>query len=218
MIKFQSRGFRNLAVICALLVGSASFSGCVAGNYGFTRSVSKFNLKMSLVPRVLVYIAFIIIPVYGIAILLDLLINNTIEFWSGKAVHTAQNHTFEKDGLRIEVAHSLDPLRRSEFKSYNAKGELISTTELVEQESGAIAVIVNGESRGEVKMIDKHLIELLTFNQEPGLGLTVQHIDPAALGSLNGEGVAAVRSQYQAVQAYVQAQPKPYRLGITAAK
>jgi hypothetical protein len=199
----NSKFFRILSVITMIAVPSMFLNGCAAGNYGLTRTVAKWNLKMSVVPRVLIYIAFVIIPVYGLATLFDLVINNTIEFWSGKAAVTAKNEIFEQDGHRVEVAHSMSPLKRSEFKSYDQKGMLLATTVFAEEQSGEISVFVDGVKRGQVKEIDQNIIQMMTFNgQERNISAT-QEFDAMSFGELNASNAKEARANLDLVSAKI---------------
>jgi hypothetical protein len=103
---------RFICVLTLLAFSTTQLSGCVAGNFGLTRKLARWNLSFSIFPRIIVYIALIIIPVYAITLLFDFIINNTIEFWTNSPVVSAQNHTFEQDGYRVEVEHSRNSLSK----------------------------------------------------------------------------------------------------------
>lgn len=67
-----------LAAICS------SLSGCF-GNFALTRKIYAVNASVAdRNLRNVVTWAFIIVPVYGLAGVVDLFIFNTIEFWSGR--------------------------------------------------------------------------------------------------------------------------------------
>src|SRR5271154_176112 len=92
--------------VCAIAIWSllaGPLVGCVAGNFGLTRKVAHWNNSFSLLPRILLYIGLLIIPVYELSMLFYFLINNTIQFWDGSALVTSQNQTFEKDGKKVVV-------------------------------------------------------------------------------------------------------------------
>lgn len=175
-----------------LIIAICNFAlfGCAAGNFGFVRSVAKWNLKFSILPRVLIYIAFVIIPVYPIAVLLDVIIGNTIEFWTGSAIIHAGTKTFRKDGNEVRITHSLSPLRKTVIESTDRNGHK-DVTEIVENADHSIHVLVNGVKRGEIKDIEKDLSTLLTYASD---GLTLDReipLDSAKLeGSLTGNSFA----------------------------
>ncbi|MCX7990907.1 MAG: DUF3332 domain-containing protein [Proteobacteria bacterium] len=67
-----------------LLICLTNVYGCF-GKFNLTRKVYDINSKVSdKFLRSAVTWAFIIIPVYGISALLDFVLFNTIEFWTGK--------------------------------------------------------------------------------------------------------------------------------------
>ncbi len=74
----------GVLVLAASLL--ASSTGCFGG-FGLTRNVHKFNREVSPDKWVqeLVFLGFVIIPVYGIATLADAIIFNSIEFWTGES-------------------------------------------------------------------------------------------------------------------------------------
>ena len=69
--------------VTTLLIGSM-LTGCF-GKFGLTKKIYQANGSVeNKVARSLVTWAFVFIPVYGIAALLDFAIFNTIEFWGGR--------------------------------------------------------------------------------------------------------------------------------------
>lgn len=67
----------------ALLLATSSI-GCI-GNFGLTGKVRKFNLEQSQDRwgREVLFVVLYVIPVYPFAGLADLILFNSIEFWSG---------------------------------------------------------------------------------------------------------------------------------------
>ena len=75
--------------------GSMLFSSCI-GSFSLTKSVMAWNKTVgSKFVNELVFVAFWILPVYEVTSVADLLILNSIEFWSGKNVIQAQTKTVE---------------------------------------------------------------------------------------------------------------------------
>lgn len=72
---------RSLAIFAAALLFTQA--SCF-GSFGLTRSVWKFNRDIGTkwVQEVL-FLAMVIVPVYGIAAFVDAIVFNTVEFWSG---------------------------------------------------------------------------------------------------------------------------------------
>ena len=72
----------SMALIMALL--SVSFFGCY-GNFAATRKLYSFNgsFNNKYVNSVLMYVMLTALPVYEIAAAADILVFNTVEFWTG---------------------------------------------------------------------------------------------------------------------------------------
>ncbi|MCM1378425.1 MAG: DUF3332 domain-containing protein [Clostridium sp.] len=81
---------RYLSVALILCVaGSLTLSSCI-GSFGLTHNVLKWNKQVgSKFVNELVFFAFWILPVYEVTSLADLLVINSIEFWSGSNPMTA---------------------------------------------------------------------------------------------------------------------------------
>ncbi len=73
----------SILVISVLLILSMG-TGCI-GNFGLSGKVRKFNLETSQDRwgREIVFVVLYVIPVYPFAGLLDILVFNSIEFWTG---------------------------------------------------------------------------------------------------------------------------------------
>lgn len=70
-------------LVAATLAGSMMFTSCI-GSFGLTNKLLNWNHGIdSKFVNELVFIAFHIIPVYEISVLADILVINSIEFWSG---------------------------------------------------------------------------------------------------------------------------------------
>lgn len=77
----KKRGF-NL-VMAAALASSVMFSSCI-GSFNLTNKLLDWNKGLdSKFVNELVFVAFHIVPVYGVAVLADILVINSIEFWTG---------------------------------------------------------------------------------------------------------------------------------------
>jgi hypothetical protein len=70
-------------LLSATLASSLLFSSCI-GSFGLSNRLLEWNKNIdSKFVNELVFIAFWIIPVYEVAALADVLVLNSIEFWSG---------------------------------------------------------------------------------------------------------------------------------------
>jgi hypothetical protein len=73
----------SMLVLSMLLILSMG-TGCI-GNFGLSGEVRKFNLEVSKDRwgREIVFVVLYVIPVYPISGLLDIVVFNSIEFWTG---------------------------------------------------------------------------------------------------------------------------------------
>lgn len=70
-------------LVATALAGSMLFTSCI-GSFGLTNKLLTWNKSIdSKFVNELVFIAFWILPVYEISALADILVINSIEFWSG---------------------------------------------------------------------------------------------------------------------------------------
>ena len=73
----------KLTVLCAIMSGSLLFSSCI-GSFGLWSKLKDWNQGLgNKFVNEIVFLAFHIVPVYEVAILSDVLVLNSIEFWSG---------------------------------------------------------------------------------------------------------------------------------------
>jgi hypothetical protein len=79
----MKRASRLLAVMCVALF-SVQVSGCF-GKFALTRAIWDFNKNVSPNKFIqwLVFLVLVVVPVYGIGTLVDALVINSIEFWTG---------------------------------------------------------------------------------------------------------------------------------------
>ncbi|MCC8119329.1 MAG: DUF3332 domain-containing protein [Bacteroidales bacterium] len=76
--------FTTLAIACALLA-SMSMQSCI-GSFALFNKLKAWNERIdSKFVNELVFIGFWIIPVYEVSFLADILVLNSIEFWSGSS-------------------------------------------------------------------------------------------------------------------------------------
>ncbi|MDD4514561.1 DUF3332 domain-containing protein [Massilibacteroides sp.] len=70
-------------VLATVLASSVLFTSCI-GSFSLTNKLLDWNRNVdSKFVNELVFIAFNIVPVYGVAVLADVLVINSIEFWTG---------------------------------------------------------------------------------------------------------------------------------------
>ena len=74
----------NLKVAACLMAGATMYSSCYVGSYGLFNSYAKWQTHMTSSKFVNAIVGFIIGPIAGgVSLLIDTLVLNTIEFWSG---------------------------------------------------------------------------------------------------------------------------------------
>lgn len=97
---------KNLIMaVTVLLAGSVLFSSCI-GSFRLTNRLLSWNRSLdNKFVNELVFIAFCIVPVYGVTILADSLVLNSIEFWSGSnpIAATPSTRTVESENGRYTV-------------------------------------------------------------------------------------------------------------------
>ncbi len=77
------KSYLTAAVVCAL-IGSTMFTSCI-GSFTLTNKLLGWNRQIgSKFVNELVFFAFWILPVYEVSALADVLVLNSIEFWSGE--------------------------------------------------------------------------------------------------------------------------------------
>ncbi len=82
---FKSRTTRAICIIMVLFMAPVAMTGCI-GSFAAWHKVKDFNEQASESKWVqeLLFLVLHIIPVYGIAYFIDILIINSIEFWTGE--------------------------------------------------------------------------------------------------------------------------------------
>jgi len=74
---------RIISTLLVIAMGMPLLNGCI-GNFVLTRKLLNFNQRLSNKwVNEIVFLAMVIIPVYGVCILIDGIILNSIEFWTG---------------------------------------------------------------------------------------------------------------------------------------
>lgn len=138
-------------------------SGCASGGYKLTRQLAGWLNKQMIVVRVVLYIlgAF----VFGITMLIDVVIFNTIDFWEGKV----SAHSFEKqEGDRTYfVKHEYQPgtqLRQSSITV--TEKEFRQDIVLKETPNSEIELYVDGQLKSRVS--DIHSLPVAKMFNEKG--------------------------------------------------
>ena len=152
----------KMFLVAAVLSGSLLFSSCV-GSFGLFNRLTTWNQSLgNKFVNELVFLAFNIVPVYGVAYLADALVINSIEFWSGSnpmanvgdvkkvkgengnyMVKTLENgYSIKKEG---ETA-SMDLIYNKEANTWNVVADGVSTELLqINNDGTAQMTLPNGE-------------------------------------------------------------------------
>lgn len=106
--------------IALTLTGSMMLTSCI-GSFALTNRVLSWNNQVgSKFVNELVFFAFWILPVYEISTLADVLVLNSIEFWSGSNPMEASTKTIDTDHGKYLV--------ECDGKGYNITNETSGTT------------------------------------------------------------------------------------------
>jgi hypothetical protein len=96
---------RTVSAILAMAIAMVSLQGCY-GKMALTKKVYRVNGEISdKYLRSAVTWAFIIVPVYGVSALVDFVVFNTIEFWSGKnpVAQGEKDFQYTENGQRYQI-------------------------------------------------------------------------------------------------------------------
>jgi hypothetical protein len=140
----------NKIIAVALIV---SLSGCF-GSFGLTKKVYEMNDSASDngFVKSLLMVGLMIIPVYGVAVLADVLVLNTIEFWSGDnpvsmkdGEHQRQVFQHEGKTYTVDATQNLFKIRSSEDPStqYTLRFDPESTKWFYSKNEGIEQVLVD---------------------------------------------------------------------------
>ena len=144
--------------VAALLIagGSLLFSSCI-GSFSLTKSVVDWNKGVgNKFVNELVFFAFWILPVYEVTSLADLLVLNSIEFWSGKNPMNASVKTVDTDNGRYLV--------ESDGKGYTITNEENSDETRLEfdEKTQTWSVSKDGKKTPFMTFIDREHVKMIT--------------------------------------------------------
>ena len=148
----------KIKVVCALLGGSLLFSSCI-GSFALWNQLKDWNQGLgNKFVNELVFLAFNIIPVYGVAYFADVVVLNSIEFWSGSnplaevgTTKTVKGQNGEyliktnEDGYSISKVGedaSIDLVYNQENRTWNATCEGETYEFMKMNEDGTITVML----------------------------------------------------------------------------
>ena len=135
-------------VVCAMLGGSIMFSSCI-GSFGLWNNLKDWNQGVSnKFVNELIFVAFHIVPVYEIAYLADVLVLNSIEFWSGSNPTASIGEVKEVKGENGEYLVKTN----TDGYTITKKGEEKSVDLVYNKDNNTWNAVADGQSFELVKM------------------------------------------------------------------
>lgn len=124
-------------------------TGCASGGFKLTRQYARFVNSQHIIIRIVLYILTIV--VFAVTMLIDMVINNTIEFWEGRV--SANTYEFQQDGKTYVAKHEVlseTNLKRSTITILDENKKLVQTVVLAETPKHEIELFVDGVLRTKV--------------------------------------------------------------------
>ena len=124
---------KNISV-AALLTSAILLSSCI-GSFKLTKTVYGWNSGVGeKFVNELVFLVCLIVPVYEVSVVVDAVVLNSIEFWSGENPMTMKNSekhqkTVEIDGKSYQLTSEKYKMTIEEIGKSNSKAELVFRTE-----------------------------------------------------------------------------------------
>ena len=167
----------KLTLVAVVLSGSLLFSSCV-GSFSLFNRLSSWNQSVgNKFVNELVFLAFNIVPVYGVAYLADALVINSIEFWSGSnpmaSIGDVKKVKGENGDYLVETLEN--------GYSITKEGETASMELIYNKELNTWNVVADGVST-----------ELLQMNNDGTAQMTLPNGEEMTV-TLDAQGVAAAR-------------------------
>lgn len=162
------RRLSSSLVVLLLAAFSLQTTGCF-GSFGLTNKIYGFNQGVSgnKFVRWLVFLGFVILPVYEICIAADALVLNSIEFWTGNrlvgSVEGASEHERvvrlnDVDTLKLSRVESTDVLRVELVREGEAPlvrfFEPLEDGMAVRDEAGALVLAAHERTDGALELTD----------------------------------------------------------------
>lgn len=172
----MKKRYLTVAVIATLLC-TMTLSSCI-GSFRLTQSVMKWNNQVgSKFLNEIVFFAFWILPVYEVTSLADILVLNSIEFWSGRNPMTASTkiittptgeYLVDCDGKGYTVtnrttheSYRLDFIEDEQTWAFNKDGELYPIMTFVDDNH--LKVIAPG---GDFRIMELSEPEVMAYENE----------------------------------------------------
>ena len=149
-------------LVAATLASSVLFSSCI-GSFGLSNKLLDWNRNIdSKFVNELVFIAFWIVPVYEISALADILVLNSIEFWSGSnpmaSIGEVKKVKGENGNYLVETLEN--------GYSITKEGEKATMDLIYNKEANTWNVVADGESTEILKMNNDGTAQMYLPNGE----------------------------------------------------
>lgn len=156
-----------------LMTGAVTFTSCI-GSFGLTNNLLSWNRTVgSKFANELVFFAFWILPVYEVAVIADVLVLNSIEFWSGsnpvasndvKAIDTENgrflvkqtNSGYEITNVEQETTTTLVFNEANQTWSVEANGELVPFMSFIDENN--VRVYLENGSTMDVELSEAGMV------------------------------------------------------------
>ena len=164
-------------LVAATLASSVLFSSCI-GSFGLSNKLLDWNRNIdSKFVNELVFVAFWIVPVYEISALADILVLNSIEFWSGSnpmaSIGEGKKVKGENGNYLVETLEN--------GYSITKEGETASMELIYDKDLNTWNVVAEGVST-----------ELLQINNDGTAQMTLPNGEDLTV-TLDAQGVSAAR-------------------------
>ena len=170
----------KITAICAILSGSLLFSSCI-GSFGLWSQLKDWNQSLgNKFVNEIVFLAFHIVPVYEVAYLADVIVLNSIEFWSGS------NPVAEVGTVKTVKGENGEYLVRT-----NADGYTITKKA---EEGQSVDLVYNQENRTRNAVYEDKSYELITMNEDGTITFKQKDGTPMTV-TPDLMGVSAMRAQ-----------------------
>lgn len=144
------------AAVAISVAGSLMLTSCI-GSFGLSNKVLDWNNQIgSKFVNEVVFIAFWILPVYELSALADILVINSIEFWSGSNPLASTTKVIDGKDARYEII--------SNPEGYIVKNLNDDTTVKFnfDEIDNSWSVEANGEEHKFMRFIDDNNVEMIT--------------------------------------------------------
>lgn len=146
------------------------------GRFPVTKAIYRWNGRITDITLVhsIIMIVFVIIPVYPLAMLLDAIIINTVEYWTGDNVVITQIHE-QPDGTRVVFGPGA--LENEAILTIYRQDEVLAQRMFSRDEAGITTVRnESGEVISHVKPDGKRGLLFTDASDQPTGGLTAEQI------------------------------------------